>query len=110
MKIEISIGDAIDKLTILEIKKKYINDITKIEEITKEIEVLSVCDKYKNDYIFFYNLLVYVNQKIWDLTNTVKSMDIDNPQLVNFLQGIRPQIPQEIQPKIDDLTNYYQKK
>ena len=80
MKIEISIGDAIDKLTILEIKKKYINDITKIEEITKEIEVLSVCDKYKNDYIFFYNLLVYVNQKIWDLTKTVKSMDIDNPQ------------------------------
>lgn len=37
-------------------------------------------------------------------------MDIDNPQLVNFLQGIRSQLPQEIQPKIDDLIVYYQNK
>ena len=37
-------------------------------------------------------------------------MDTDNPQLVTFLQGIRPQLPLEIQPKIDDLIVYYQKK
>lgn len=37
-------------------------------------------------------------------------MDTDNPQLVTFLQGIRPQLPLEIQPKIDDLVVYYQKK
>lgn len=40
----------------------------------------------------------------------LNTMDIDNPQLVAFLQGIRSQVPQEIQPKIDDLIVYYQKK
>lgn len=37
-------------------------------------------------------------------------METDNSQLVTFLQGIRSQFPAEIQPKIDDLAVYYQKK
>jgi hypothetical protein len=37
-------------------------------------------------------------------------MDTDNSQLVDLLQEIRPQLPLEIQPKIDDLIVYYQKK
>lgn len=37
-------------------------------------------------------------------------MDTDNSQLVDLLQEIRPQLPLEIQPKIDDLIFYYQKK
>lgn len=37
-------------------------------------------------------------------------METDNPQLISFLQEIRPKITIEFQPKIDDLIIYYQKK
>lgn len=42
MKIEVSIGEAIDKLSILEIKMKKISDENKKIEIQKEINVLSL--------------------------------------------------------------------
>ena len=40
MKIEVSLGEAIDKYSILELKKKKITDVNKLIEIKKEIDVL----------------------------------------------------------------------
>lgn len=74
MKIDVSIGEAIDKYSILEIKSKKINDPIKNSEIIKEIGVLKEVCSYINDYLFFYNLLVYVNEKIWDITNEIKNL------------------------------------
>jgi len=75
MKVEVSIGEAIDKLSILEIKYENIIDEIKKTEIQKEINELQECEKYKKEYAFFYNLLVYINKKIWDLTNLMKTMN-----------------------------------
>lgn len=80
MKIEVSIGEAIDKLSILEIKMKKIIDENKKIEIQKEINVLQECDGYKSKNNFYYNLLMYVNEKIWDMTDIIKSITIDDPQ------------------------------
>ena len=73
MKFEISVGEAIDKLSILELKLKKISDENKKIEIQKEINVLQECHKYK-DYYLYYNLLMYVNEKIWDMTDVIKSI------------------------------------
>lgn len=88
MKIEVSIGEAIDKLSILEIKMKKIEDKNKKIEIQKEINVLQDCEAYKSKNEFYYNLLLYVNEKIWDMTNIIKSITIEDPQFSHISNQI----------------------
>jgi hypothetical protein len=78
MKIEISIGEAIDKLSILEIKyEKILNEEKKIE-IKKEIASLNECNNYKKKYIFYYNILIYLNNIIWNITDDLQNLNIDD--------------------------------
>ena len=78
MLLEVSVGEAIDKYSILEIKSKHITDEYKKHEIVKELDKLQQCKSYIEKYPFYYKLLVYVNQKIWDLTNYIKMIDISH--------------------------------
>jgi hypothetical protein len=78
MKVEVSIGEAIDKLSILEIKLAKISDEAKKIEIQKEIDCLQECASYKTNYEYYYNLLMYVNEKIWNMTDIIKSITIDD--------------------------------
>ena len=80
MKVEISIGEAIDKLSILELKMQKIKEENKKIEIQKEINVLQECETYKSKHELYYNLLMYVNEKIWDMTDIIKSITIEDPQ------------------------------
>lgn len=80
MKLEVSIGEAIDKYSILELKLKKIEDEYKKIEIRKEIEALTECLLYKQNHYFYYNLLTYVNETIWDMTNDIKKMSIEDPK------------------------------
>ena len=77
MKIEVSIGEAIEKLSILHLKMKKIVDKNKKREIQKEIDCLQECASYTQKYKYFYNLLIYINEKIWDLTDIVKTNPIN---------------------------------
>ena len=43
MKVDVSLGEAIDKYSILEIKLKNITDQSKQLEIQKEIDALNKC-------------------------------------------------------------------
>jgi len=88
MKIEVSIGEAIDKLSILELKMKKISDENKKIEIQKEINVLQECETYKSKHDFYYNLLMYVNEKIWDMTDIIKSIHIEDPQFSHISNKI----------------------
>ena len=85
MNIFVSIGEAIDKLSILELKYKKITDENKRIEIKKEIDCLNQCEKYKNDYPFFYNLLLYINEKIWVMTDKIKTMKPDVDTLDTYI-------------------------
>lgn len=76
MKVEVSVGEAIDKLCILELKIKKIKDEKKRIEISKEIDALSQCNEFKKEYDFYYNLLMYVNEKIWDMTDSIKGNSV----------------------------------
>ena len=40
MKIEVSIGEVVDKITILQIKKEKISDKLKLEHVEKELTIL----------------------------------------------------------------------
>lgn len=78
MKIEVSIGEAIDKYSILKIKSDKIKDELKLKNINNELNELNECISYINKDLFLYNILIYVNSEIWDMTNEIKLLRIDN--------------------------------
>ena len=81
MKLEVSIGEAIDKLSILELKIKKINNEEKQNEIQKEINILNECYNYIKKYPILYRFLIYVNETIWDMTDIIKIIPISD---INF--------------------------
>ena len=68
---EISAGELIDKITILEIKKKKISDKDKLFDVEKELQSLNqTMKKYiLNDskIIKYKNQLKEINSRLWDL-------------------------------------------
>jgi hypothetical protein len=84
MLIEISIGEALDRLTILELKMEKINDAKKLEEIQKDINTLFEAQKYKIEGEYYYKLLFYVNKEIWNLTDTIKQLHYTNSEFAKL--------------------------
>ena len=80
MLIEISPGEALDRLSILEIKKVNIRDESRVFEINKELQQYDNIEPVKNKYIIYYKLLYYLNQKIWNRTNEIKELVIYDDQ------------------------------
>ena len=76
MLIEVSTGEVIDKYNILEIKKERIDNPAKLIEIQTELDALSGCKVIINKHKTIYKLLGITNRDIWDLTNTIKTMDV----------------------------------
>ncbi|MCF7858929.1 MAG: DUF6165 family protein [Candidatus Cloacimonetes bacterium] len=74
MKIEISIGEVVDKVTILEIKKEKFRDVEKLKNVQKEYQLLK---KYieeagiKNNSSEFLKLKE-VNQKLWHIEDNIR--------------------------------------
>ena len=78
--IEVSIGEIIDKYSILELKIKYITNCNKITEIKKEMNGLEkFVEKIK--YSYFYKLLLFINEQIWLDTDTIKHMTYTNKDI-----------------------------
>lgn len=73
ISLPISIGEGLDKLTILEIKYNLISDPNKKENIKKEIDVIIPMLKiYKDKCEFHYKCLLDTNKRIWNLCETVR--------------------------------------
>jgi hypothetical protein len=73
--IPVSIGELVDKYSILEIKQKCISDVKKLLDVKREMESIGICKKYMDAYPRFYKQLVYINKQIWDFTDEIKKMD-----------------------------------
>ena len=78
MKLEVSVGEAIDKLSILHLKQKKIQNKQKLVEIEKEIRELSQCNELIKKHHDYYRQLMYVNEEIWDMTDSIKSMTVND--------------------------------
>lgn len=68
MRIEVSEGELIDKITILEIKDERLTDETKLKNIQRELDTLRKYEfetPHKED-------LKYVNNVIWDLEDSIR--------------------------------------
>ena len=78
MNIEVSHGEIVDKLTILEIKKKNITDVEKLNNITKEYDYL--VSIVENDLGISlsspeYQKLLSINQELWVIEDDIRDKE-----------------------------------
>ena len=78
MKIEVSIGEIVDKLSILNIKKNNIADESKLFNIISEYDYLYdvVFNQLKIESDDFNNLLL-VNQVLWKIEDDIRDKERD---------------------------------
>jgi len=81
MEIKISVGELLDKITILHIKKKLLKDEKKLANVQKEYEYLnskldlSILSTTKYDS--FYQELLDVNRELWDIEEGKRQCEKD---------------------------------
>lgn len=76
MEIETSVGEIVDKLSILKIKSEKITDENKLKNIIKEFTYLFhiVFDKLKVETSDFIELLE-INEKLWDIEDNIREKE-----------------------------------
>lgn len=80
MKIEVSIGEIIDKLSILDIKKEMIKDQNKLVDIVKEYNYLK--EIVVNEIGLSleseeYKELLETNKKLWNIEDDIRNKEKD---------------------------------
>ena len=90
---EISVGELIDKITILEIKKVKISDKAKLKDVEKELISLNkTANEYisdKNKIANFQDNLMKINLKLWDLENAKRAAEKINEFGDKFINDAR---------------------
>jgi hypothetical protein len=73
MKIEVSVGEIVDKLSILDIKRQKITDPVKLENIQREYQYLyEIVFSMLTVNIDEYNQLLQVNEKLWNIEDDIR--------------------------------------
>lgn len=113
MEIEVSIGEIVDKLSILHIKKTNIKDESKLSNIEKEYQ-------YLNDIVFNklnienddFTKLVEINTELWEIEDDIRDKErskefdeifIELARNVYFTNDKRADIKKEINIKYGSL-------
>ena len=106
MKIEVSNGEIVDKLTILLIKQSKIKNQDKLNNINKEIDMIAKISEtiIPRDHSLFSQLLK-VNKKLWDVEDWIRAKEsrgefdeafVDLARSVYILNDERAKIKKEI--------------
>jgi predicted nuclease with TOPRIM domain len=76
MKIEVSNGEIVDKLTIIEIKLERISDSKKLENLKKEYGYLNdAVNKILSKSDPLYRRLYDINNKLWDIEDRIRDLE-----------------------------------
>ncbi len=79
IKVEISPGELLDKITILRIKCERIDDPSKLRNVSKELSILTACrDQAIPDSHEITRLsrdLKSVNEALWDVENQIRERE-----------------------------------
>jgi hypothetical protein len=89
MNIEISIGEALDKLSILGIKMEKINDEAKLDNVAKEYYMILdlVEEEMLEDEL--YDKLKFVNRRLWDIEDEIRVCEKHGDFNLNFIRLAR---------------------
>lgn len=100
MKIEVSNGEIIDKLTILKIKLDQIKDADKLVNIQKEYDYLqgivkSIYAEFKDNHAavkelqFLHNDLLNVNKTLWNIEDFIREHERNENFSQDFIELAR---------------------
>ena len=104
----ISLGELVDKISILMIKKKNISDTIKLQHVNKELEFLQktlkkyISEDEINDYL---QKLVNINSKLWNIEDDIRECErnklfdqtfIDLARSVYFTNDERAKVKNDI--------------
>jgi len=106
MKIEVSNGEIIDKLTIIQIKLERISDSSKLANLKKEFDILKdaaakIIDVKHPLYLSLYK----VNCELWDIEDHIRDLErrkdfgndfVETARSVYFKNDLRSEIKREI--------------
>ena len=88
--VEISVGELLDKISILEIKKEKIKDMEKLKFINNELSILH--DQFKKNIKSddkldsLYQLLKKINSKLWEIEDNKRQCEKDKSFTENFIK------------------------
>ena len=80
MKVEVSNGELLDKLTILELKLSNISDVKKLTNIQKEHDELNplagqLFDSYGEELKNLYKQLAEINSELWTIEDDIRECE-----------------------------------
>ena len=80
MKVEVSTGELVDKLSILEIKLLNIKDKEKTKNVYKELETLNpyfqdLLDEYGIKMKNLYTKISNINKALWDIEDAIRDKE-----------------------------------
>ena len=80
MKVEVSNGELLDKLTILELKLSNISDVKKLTNIQKEHDELNplagkLFDSYGEELKNLYRQLSEINSELWTIEDDIRECE-----------------------------------
>ena len=80
MKVEVSTGELVDKLSILEIKLLNIKDKEKTKNVYKELETLNpyfqdLLDEYGLEMKNLYTKISRINKSLWDIEDAIRDKE-----------------------------------
>src|ERR1035437_6469184 len=90
MKIEVSNGEIIDKLTIIEIKLERITDKSKQENLKKEYEeLIKISSSIISTSDPLYKALYEVNCELWDIEDHIRDLERNKDFEDDFISTAR---------------------
>lgn len=87
-----SVGELLDKVSILNIKRVMITDVDKLAMVKKELSILNeLSDVYlKNkDVENLYDLLLMVNKNLWDVEDELRKFEAEKRFDEEFISKAR---------------------
>lgn len=90
--IPVSIGELIDKLSILRVKQIKISNNEKLEYVNREFELLyNISSHYLNNLGVedLYHTLVEINTKLWDVEDKIRKLETEKRFDEEFIELAR---------------------
>lgn len=89
----ISLGELVDKITILEIKNEKINDKEKLKNISNELDklfsLLNSLQLSKKDLDKYSKQLYVVNKKLWETEDILRALENEKSFNKEFIENAR---------------------
>jgi hypothetical protein len=90
MKIEVSTGEIVDKLSILQLKLEHIKQEDKLQNISKEYSYLKTI--VFSDLLIDmsdYNLLLNINRELWEIEDKIRIKELNKQFDDEFIELAR---------------------